>query len=277
MVDRLAEFAYILSGTHGEAANRDILGTVVIRTELIRKRRYLEASAADIGILHKLADIFKRMRKHLFAVFERIDCAVLIPQNTAARLRIQIKVILYLGHILNHTAHSRSFLQNSCKKSIQKRLNLPARSRFEGVDIRNYKTIAVGIGEHNGTRIEHLDIAADVLDAEGLFEAVYRHIEIERAHLLVYRIYPGYLRAIIARGEILFDYLSALGRKIGSVSYYAYLILVHIADADILKRSVQRQSTQKAHAAIIFVLGFEGGKTVRVYIESALFGVEEVY
>ena len=86
VVDCLAEFAYILRGTHREAANRDILGAVVIRAELIRKRRYLNASASDIGILHKLADIFKRMRKHLFVVFERIDCAVLIPQNTAARL-----------------------------------------------------------------------------------------------------------------------------------------------------------------------------------------------
>ncbi len=86
VVDCLAEFAYILCGAHGEAADGDILGTVVIRAELIRKRRYLEAPAADIGILHKLADIFKRMRKHLFAVFERINCAVLIPQNTTARL-----------------------------------------------------------------------------------------------------------------------------------------------------------------------------------------------
>lgn len=86
MVDCLAEFAYILRGTHGEAADGDILGTVIIRAELIRKRRYLDASASDIGILHKLADIFKRMRKHLSAVFERIDCAVLIPQDTAARL-----------------------------------------------------------------------------------------------------------------------------------------------------------------------------------------------
>ena len=110
VIDCLAEFAYILRCTHGEAADGDILGAVVIRAELIRKRRYLEASAADIDILHKLADIFKRMRKHLSAVFERIDCAVLIPQNTAARLRIQVKVIFYLGHILNHTAHSRSFL-----------------------------------------------------------------------------------------------------------------------------------------------------------------------
>ena len=86
MVDCFAEFTYILSGTHGEAADSDVPGAVVIRAELIRKRRYLEASAADIGILHKLADIFKRMRKHLFAVLERIDCAVLIPQDTAARL-----------------------------------------------------------------------------------------------------------------------------------------------------------------------------------------------
>lgn len=86
MVDCLAEFAYILRGTHGEAADGDILGTVIIRAELVRKRRYLETSAADIGILHKLADIFKRMRKHLSAVLERIDCAVLIPQDTAARL-----------------------------------------------------------------------------------------------------------------------------------------------------------------------------------------------
>lgn len=86
MVDRFAEFSYILCGTHGEAADSDILGTVIIRAELIRKRRYLDASASDIGILHKFADIFKRMRKHLSAVLERIDCAVLIPQNTAARL-----------------------------------------------------------------------------------------------------------------------------------------------------------------------------------------------
>ena len=86
VVDCLAEFTYILSGTHGEAADGDILGTVIIRAELVRKRRYFDASASDIGILHKLADIFKRMRKHLFAVLERIDCAVLIPQNTAARL-----------------------------------------------------------------------------------------------------------------------------------------------------------------------------------------------
>ena len=86
MVDCFAEFTYILSGTHGEAADSDILGAVVIRAELIRKRRYFDASASDIGILHKLADIFKRMRKHLSAVFERIDCAVLIPQDTAARL-----------------------------------------------------------------------------------------------------------------------------------------------------------------------------------------------
>ena len=86
VVDCFAEFTYILSGTHGEAADSDVPGAVVIRAELIRKRRYLEASAADIGILHKLADIFKRMRKHLFAVLERIDCAVLIPQDTAARL-----------------------------------------------------------------------------------------------------------------------------------------------------------------------------------------------
>lgn len=86
MVDCLAEFAYILSGTHGEAADSDVHGAVVIRAELIRKRRYLDASASDIGILHKLADIFERMRKHLSAVFERIDRAVLIPQNTAARL-----------------------------------------------------------------------------------------------------------------------------------------------------------------------------------------------
>lgn len=109
------------------------------------------------------------------------------------------------------------------------------------------------------------------------FESVYRHIEIERAHLLIYRIYLGYLWAIVARGEILFDYLSALRREIGGVFYYADLVLVHIADTYILKRSVQRQSTQKAHAAIIFILGFEGGKAVRIYIESALFGVEEVY
>ena len=86
MVDRLAEFTYILRGTHGEAADSDVPGAVVIRAELVRKRRYLDASASDIGILHKLADIFKRMRKHLSVVFERIDCAVLIPQDTAARL-----------------------------------------------------------------------------------------------------------------------------------------------------------------------------------------------
>ena len=148
---------------------------------------------------------------------------------------------------------------------------------FESIDIRNYKTVAVGIGEHDRAGIEHLDVAADILDAKCLFEAVYRHIEIERAHLLIYRIYLGYLRAIIARGEILFDYFSALRREIGGVFYYADLILVHIADADIFKRSVQRQSAQTAHAAIVFVLGFEGGKAVRIYIESALFGVEEVY
>lgn len=63
------------------------------------------------------------------------------------------------------------------QKSIQKRLDFPARSRFKGVDIRNYKTVTVGIGEHDRAGIKHLDVAADILDAECLFEAVYRHIK----------------------------------------------------------------------------------------------------
>lgn len=54
------------------------------------------------------------------------------------------------------------------QKSIQKRLDLPARPRFESIDIRNYKTVAVGIGEHDRAGIEHLDVAADILDAECL-------------------------------------------------------------------------------------------------------------